>query len=193
MDWTDYQTSTYNSDITSVAYTENVGNAEINGLELNLVYSFDDSTSMTFYMNKMDPTLSEDYYYVSGELGANSGNRLAYMPELSYYLSFDKNFVLSNGKPGFVNLDYSYTGDRNSTYENSPILIPSYSIANLRAGIENENSTIEFYVTNIFDKDALLSTYDDFSAVGSSGYAGFGYRDTRTKPQVVAIRIRYRY
>ena len=42
MDWTDYQTSTYNSDITSVAYTENVGNAEINGLELNLVYSFDD-------------------------------------------------------------------------------------------------------------------------------------------------------
>tara|TARA_A100001234_G_scaffold34324_3_gene26824 strand:- start:679 stop:3069 length:2391 start_codon:yes stop_codon:yes gene_type:complete len=193
MDWTDYQTSTYNSDITSVAYTENVGNAEINGLELNLVYSFDDSTSMTFYMNKMDPTLSEDYYYVSGELGANSGNRLAYMPELSYYLSFDKNFVLSNGKPGFVNLDYSYTGDRNSTYENSPILIPSYSIANLRAGIENENSTIEFYVTNIFDKDALLSTYDDFSAVGSSGYAGFGYRDTRTKPQVVGIRIRYRY
>ncbi len=35
MDWTDYQTSTYNTDITSVAYTENVGNAEITGLELN--------------------------------------------------------------------------------------------------------------------------------------------------------------
>ena len=35
MDWTNYQTSTYNTDITSVAYTENVGNAEINGFELN--------------------------------------------------------------------------------------------------------------------------------------------------------------
>ena len=33
MDWKDYQTSAY-IDITSVAYTENVGNAEITGVEL---------------------------------------------------------------------------------------------------------------------------------------------------------------
>jgi len=34
MDWTNYQTSTFNTDITSVAYTENVGNAEIDGMEI---------------------------------------------------------------------------------------------------------------------------------------------------------------
>jgi outer membrane receptor protein involved in Fe transport len=48
MDWTDYQTSTYDTDITSVAYTENVGNAKINGLELNMMYSFNDTAGMTF-------------------------------------------------------------------------------------------------------------------------------------------------
>ena len=48
MDWTDYQTSTYNTDITSVAYTENVGNAEIKGLELNALYSLNDTTSLEF-------------------------------------------------------------------------------------------------------------------------------------------------
>ena len=100
---------------------------------------------------------------------------------------------MSNGKPGFVNLDYSYAGDRIQP-RNSPILIPSYSIANLRAGIENENSTIEFYVTNIFDKKMLffqpMMTSQQWEVLANTG---FGYRDTRTKPQVVSIRIRYRY
>ena len=90
MDWTDYQTSTFNTDITAVAYTENVGNAEIKGLELNAVYSPNDTTSLTFYLNKMDPRLSDDYYYVSGELGANAGNKLANMPKLSYYFAAEK-------------------------------------------------------------------------------------------------------
>ena len=34
---------------------------------------------------------------------------------------------------------------------------------------------------------------DDFSAVGSSGYSGFGVRRTGSKPRVIGIRIRYRY
>ena len=192
MDWTDYQTSTYDTDITSVAYTENVGNAEINGMELNLMYAISDTADMTLYVNKMDPTLSEDYYYTSGELGADAGNRLAYMPELTYYLSFDKDFVFM-GKPAYMNIDYSHTGERYTTYENGGILLPSYSMSNLRAGVDNDNSSIELYVTNLFDKDAYLSRYDDFESVGSSGYSGFGIRRTGSKPRVIGIRIRYRY
>jgi outer membrane receptor protein involved in Fe transport len=88
-------------DITSVAYTENVGNAEIDGMEINAIYALNDSTKVNFYLNKMDPKLSNDYYYVSGELGANAGNRLASMPELSYYLSLDKDLVFM-GKPAFI-------------------------------------------------------------------------------------------
>jgi len=192
MDWTDYQTSTYDTDITSVAYTENVGNAEINGMELNLMYAISDTADMTLYVNKMDPTLSEDYYYTSGELGADAGNRLAYMPELTYYLSFDKDFVFM-GKPAYMNIDYSHTGERYTTYENGGTLLPSYSMSNLRAGIDNDNSSIELYVTNLFDKDAYLSRYDDFESVGDSGYSGFGIRRTGSKPRVIGIRIRYRY
>jgi hypothetical protein len=45
----------------------------------------------------------------------------------------------------------------------------------------------------LFDKDAYLSRYDDFVDVGDSGYAGFGYRRTGSKPRIVGIRIRYRY
>ena len=192
MDWKDYQTSTYNTDITSVAYTENVGNAEITGIELNSIYTVNESTTLNFYLNKMDPKLSNNYYYVSGELGANAGNRLANMPELSYYMSLDKDFTI-NSKPAYLIFDYSYTGERNTTYENGAIELPSYAISNIRAGIDNENTSVELYVTNLSDEDAYLSRYDDFSAVGSSGYTGFGVRRTGSKPRVVGIRIRYRY
>ena len=192
MDWTDYQTSTYNTDITSVAYTENVGNAEITGLELNALYSLNSTTSLNFYMNKMDPKLSEDYYYVSGELGANSGNRLANMPKLSYYMSLEKDLTFM-GKPAFIIFDYSYTGDRYTSYENGAIKLPDYALANLRAGFDNDNTSIEVYITNLTDEDGYLSRYDDFSAVGSSGYSGFGVRRTGTKPRVLGVRLRYRY
>ena len=53
MDWTNYQTSTFNTDITSVAYTENVGNAEIDGMEINAIYALNDSTKVNFYLNKI--------------------------------------------------------------------------------------------------------------------------------------------
>ena len=192
MDWTDYQTSTYNTDITSVAYTENVGNAEITGLELNALYSLNSTTSLNFYMNKMDPKLSEDYYYVSGELGANSGNRLANMPKLSYYMSLEKDLTFM-GKPAFIIFDYSYTGDRYTSYENGAIKLPDYALANLRAGFDNDNTSVEVYITNLTDEDGYLSRYDDFSAIGSSGYSGFGVRRTGTKPRVLGVRLRYRY
>ena len=192
MDWTNYQTSTYNTDITSVAYTENVGNAEINGFELNAMYAFNDSTDISFYINRMDPKLSDDYYYVSGELGANAGNRLAGMPKLSYYMSLDKDLTLM-GKPAFLILDYSYTGLRYTSYENGAYRLPEYAIANLRAGFDNDNTSIELYISNLTDEDGYLSRYDDFSAVGSSGYSGFGVRRTGTKPRVLGVRFRYRY
>jgi outer membrane receptor protein involved in Fe transport len=192
MDWTNYQTSTFNTDITSVAYTENVGNAEIDGMEINAIYALNDSTKVNFYLNKMDPKLSNDYYYVSGELGANAGNRLASMPELSYYLSLDKDLVFM-GRPAFISFDYSYTGDRYTSYENGAFLLPDYALANFRAGFDNDNSSIELYVTNLTDEDAYLSRYDDFSAVGDSGYSGFGVRRTGSKPRVIGIRLRYRY
>jgi outer membrane receptor protein involved in Fe transport len=192
MDWTNYQTSTFNTDITSVAYTENVGNAEIDGFELNASYAINDTTDISFYINRMDPRLSDDYYYVSGELGANAGNRLASMPKLSYYMSLDKDFTLM-GKPAFLILDYSYTGLRYTSYENGAYKLPDYAIANLRAGLDNDNTSIEFYISNLTDEDGYLSRYDDFSAVGSSGYTGFGVRRTGTKPRVLGIRLRYRY
>ena len=191
MDWTDYQTTTYDTDLASVAFVDNVGNAEITGLELNIMYALNSSTNLNFYLNSMDPTLAEDYIQ-NGVLDASSGNRLSYMPKQTYYLSLDKDFSIK-GNSAYLNLDYSYTGDRYDSYSDGSILLPSYGLANFRTGVDFTNTSLEFYINNVFDKDAYLSRYDDFESVGPSGYSGFGIRRTGSKPRVIGIRLRYRY
>ena len=191
MDWKDYQTTTYDLSLVAVAFVDNVGNAEISGVELNMVYAIDDTTSLTYYYNGVDSKLSEDYYQ-NNVLYATSGNRLSSMPETSAYISLDKDYTLA-GRSAYMNLDYSYTGDRYNSYENGAILLPSYGLANFRTGVDFNNTSLEFYINNLLDKDAYLSRYNDFEGVGSSGYAGFGIRRTGSKPRVVGIRFRYRY
>ena len=71
MDWNDYQTTTYDLNLVAVAFVDNVGNAEITGMELNILYALNNTTNLTFYYNGVDSTLSEDYYQ-SGDLYALS-------------------------------------------------------------------------------------------------------------------------
>jgi outer membrane receptor protein involved in Fe transport len=97
-------------------------------------------------------------------------------------------------RPAYLIADYSYTGERFTSYENGATKLPDYAIANVRAGIDSsDNVSLEFYITNLTDEDAYLSRYDDFSAVGDSGYSGFGVRRTGSKPKVIGIRLRYKY
>ena len=50
----------------TVAFVDNVGNAEINGLELDATYRPNDSLTLSAYMVSNDPSLSQDYFDVSG-------------------------------------------------------------------------------------------------------------------------------
>ena len=181
MDWNDFQSTTYNLDYSTVAFVDNVGNAEINGLELDATYRPNDSLTLSAYMVSNDPSLSQDYFDVSGVLQANAGNRLAYVPELSYVLGMDKVLTIA-GKPGYFALDYSYTGDRYTSQANT-LKLPSYAIANMRMGVEMENSLMEIYLTNLTDENGYQSRYDDFGDV----------RRTQNRPRVVGVRFKYRY
>jgi outer membrane receptor protein involved in Fe transport len=181
MDWSDFQSTTYNLDFSTVAFVDNVGNAEINGLELDATYKPNDTLTLSGYMVSNDPSLSEDYYDVSGVLQANSGNRLAYVPELSYVLGLDK--VLSIfGMPGYVSVDYSYTGDRYTSQAND-LKLPSYAIANMRVGVESANRSMEVFISNLTDENGYQSRYNDFGDI----------RRTQNRPRVIGLRFKYRY
>ena len=181
MDWNDFQSTTYNLAFSPVAFVDNVGNAEINGLELDATYKIDDSLTVSAYMVSNDPSLSQDYYDVSGVLQANAGNKLAYVPELSYVLGLDKVLTIF-GNPGYITIDYSHTGNRYTSQAND-LKLPSYAIANMRIGMEADNRSIEMYLSNLTDENGYLSRYNDFGDI----------RRTQNRPRVIGLRFRYRY
>lgn len=181
MDWSDFQSTTYNLDYSTVAFVDNVGNAEINGLEIDATYKPSDTLTLSAYVLFNDPSLSEDYYDVSGVLQADAGNTLAYVPELSYVLGVDKEFTFF-GKPSYIAFDLSHTGDRYTSQANE-LKLPSYDIANFRLGVESNNSSVEVYLTNLTDENGYLSRYNDFGDI----------RRTQNRPRVFGLRFRYRY
>ena len=84
--------------------------------------------------------------------------------------------------PGYISIDYSFTGDRYTSQANE-LTLPSYSIANMRVGVESNNRSLEVFISNIGDEDAYLSRYNDFGDI----------RRTQNRPRVIGLRFKYRY
>ena len=84
--------------------------------------------------------------------------------------------------PGYVSVDYSYTGDRYTSQANE-LKLPSYAIANMRVGVESNNRSMEVFISNLTDENGYLSRYDDFGDI----------RRTQNRPRVIGLRFKYRY
>ena len=61
MDWEDFQTTTWDPDISAFSFTGNIGNAEIKGLEMNAYYSATDSLFFYLGVAKYDSSIVSDY------------------------------------------------------------------------------------------------------------------------------------
>ena len=86
------------------------------------------------------------------------------------------------GMPGYVSVDYSYTGDRYTSQAND-LKLPSYAIANMRVGVESGNRSMEVFISNLTDENGYQSRYDDFGDI----------RRTQNRPKVIGLRFKYRY
>ena len=182
MKWEDYQSTRYVYDLLTVAYVDNVGMATVNGAELTSYFNISDSLSMSLMANINDPTMDDDIVDAGGTVLGNKGNTLAYVPEQRFILTLDKDFTL-RGKPAYFSLDSSYTGERWANETNTTPM-PSYSIMNVRTGMEfGSGVSGEIFINNANDTRPVLGLYDDFG----------DQRLTSSQPRVIGIRIRYKY
>ena len=182
MNWEDYQATRYVYDYLTVAYVDNVGEATIQGAEIESYFNLSDSMSMSILANFNDPTVDNDTFDIGGDLVASKGNRLAYVPEKRLVITLDKDFVIA-GLPAYFGLDYNYTGDRWADDGNS-LSMPSYSLMNTRLGVDFQSgTTAELFIRNVNDTDPVLGLYDDFSE----------YRKTSGQPRVIGVRVRYKF
>jgi iron complex outermembrane recepter protein len=189
MNWKQLQTIIYDVDICAPSsYYVNVGDARIYGLESNVDYKVSRNWSMQAAGSYNDPHIISSPYPI---FQANIGERLPYVPYFAWSANLRYEHPLTQSLRGYAQYDIAHKGtmwnDFNVQGSNGfpRILQPSYSIMNLRFGLNPEGGhwLAEFYITNLADKNAII-----YSNTGN-----FDLRQTTNEPRVLGVRLNYRF
>ncbi|APE06135.1 TonB-dependent receptor [Alteromonas sp. RW2A1] len=109
---TDLQTSRYDpTNISFLVFTDNVGDAEIKGLDADLTWLATDDLVINAAFSLLDTELTSVNSELEG-IAAGVGSQLPYSAEFSGNINARYFFELEGGKRGYVNGSVSYTGDR---------------------------------------------------------------------------------
>ena len=191
-EWDDFQLSQINTDVSVLTLTDNVGQAESNGIELDGSYLIMENWTMNFGLAYIDATLSESYWVDTGDEGvtppqAKKGTELPRVPELKWNLQTRYSFDLMQ-RNAFIQASYTYTGESyNLLYPTASTRTRTkqddYSILNMAFGLESDNWSGELFVTNATDERGEVfingATYDE--------------RVTTNRPRTFGIRFRQKF
>jgi iron complex outermembrane receptor protein len=189
MNWKDLQTIIYDVNICAPSsFNANVGQARIYGLESNLEFKVTQNWSLQAAGSYTDSHLISTHY---ATFEGNVGERLPFVPYFSYSFNVRYEHPLSSKLSGYGQFDLAHKGDMwdDLHVEGSNgfprMLQPSYSIMNLRFGLNPEGGHWlgEFYITNLTDKNAIVYT----------NTGNFDLRETTNEPRVFGLRLNYRF
>ena len=141
--------------------TVNTGEAELEGIETNFVLAATDRLRINgaFTYNTSEVTEGAS---IGDTVVVAVGEQLPLSPEIKWTLGAEYGFPVGN-YDGYVRLDYSYVDKQTNATQGSTLLtsstllrgtittMPSYSIANLVAGIGNESWSLRLALNNIAD------------------------------------------
>jgi iron complex outermembrane receptor protein len=191
MSWKDLQALIYDALVCpSSSYNINVGDAHIYGVESNIDFRANENWSTQAAVNYTQSSITSttDPNYVS-----YVGERLPFAPYLNWSWNVRFTQPVSNDLSGYLQFDIAHKGemynglapdDKNTGL--GRILQPSYSIMNLRFGLnptEGDRWLVELYITNLADKNAIV-----YSNTGN-----FDLRETTNEPRVYGLRLSYRF
>ncbi len=190
MNWKGYQAPVFDLAICPSGFNANLGNARIYGSESNIDYKIAEGLNIQISGSYNDSHLvtntfqNPDFVVVPGE-------RLPYVPYFNYSANARYEKPVTSTLKGYAQFDIAHKGDMWSDLRITDAhgfgrsLQPSYDISNLRFGVQgpNEAWTAEAYVTNLFDKNAIIYT----------NTANYDRRNTTNEPRIFGLRVSYRW
>ena len=109
---TDLQTSRFDpTNISFLVFTDNVGDAEIKGLDADITWLASDNLVINAAFSLLDTELTRVNAELAG-IAPGVGAQLPYSAEFSGNIRARYYFELNDGYDGYVNASVSYTGDR---------------------------------------------------------------------------------
>lgn len=154
---TDLQTSRFDpTNISFLVFTDNVGDAEIRGLDADITWLATDDLVIDAAISVLDTELVRLNPDLEG-IAPPVGSRLPYSAELSGNIRARYYYELDNGLTGFINGSVSYTGDRlmNMTSDAFVFEDASHLIYGRGSGleIEQELSAAQYAGVNYNDRN----------------------------------------
>ena len=190
MPWKNYQAPVFDLAICPIGFNANLGNARIYGSESNINYTVTEGLTLQVSASYNDSHLTTDTF-LNPNFIVVPGERLPYVPYFNYSANARYERPLNAALKGFFQYDIAHKGDMWSDlraidpngFERS--LQPAYDISNVRFGVGSpgERWSAEAYVTNLFDKNAII-----FTNTGN-----YDRRNTTNEPRVVGLRLSYRW
>ena len=169
------------SDPNALTIIANAGQAEIKGVETDLEFAVTQGLTLTGGFSLLNAKLTQDYCADQSKCGvagynpqialangyeqyAPSGTKLPVVPKFKGDITARYTFPLGSFK-GNVQGSAVYVGSRTADlrYVASQLLgeESAYTIADFSTGIEKDGLTAELFVTNAFDKRAVLDRYSE--------------------------------
>ena len=156
MEWEDVQYTIYEFSLSACCgNVYNLSTAEITGVEFDLTALLSESFTLSLAGAYNDAETTADFVLPSGSLNVPKGTPLPNVPEFKGTVTARYEFDLTPNLPAYAQLVWSYTGS--STSEITPRDAwpqDSYSIGNLRAGVNKGNWGVDLFVDNVTDERA---------------------------------------
>ncbi|MGF1454438.1 MAG: TonB-dependent receptor [Alphaproteobacteria bacterium] len=179
INWTDIQQSvTFSTGFGGVA---NLGQAEIQGFELESTALLTDTTVWTLGVSYIDAETVDDV-----PTFADAGSELPGVPDFTFNTGLQQSFILS-GHDAFARLDYLYYGNYNSNFTTTddPIQVNGgYHKLDLRTGVTLGGVDFQIFATNVLDERPVITR---------DGIPGPLQRVVTIQPRTIGLSINFQY
>jgi iron complex outermembrane receptor protein len=156
--------------ISTSPVTENAGNAEIKGLEIEMESLLGNNFSLNGSAGYMDAKYTE----VSKFAAATTGAYLPKTPKLKLSLSPDAHTHLGNGATLRVGVDFTHTSEMYNDVQNTPLLKrPKEDMVNASAALVSPNGKITFTVGGLNLTDRRFITTGQPQIAGGVVYGTY--------------------
>jgi len=184
IEWTDVQVlSLVDTAGGTVGINGNSGRARSRGFEWNFSWRPLEGLSIGLLGAYTDAKLTTN----SEGLGALSGDKLPYVPDISGTLNLDYKWQAFAGFFGTAGASWSYIGSRYTDFSISPLVeshvkLPTYNTLQLRAGLDNGHYSAQLYADNLTNTRGLTE-YNNQSGADQTGHATF------IRPRTIGLEL----
>ena len=149
------QSTIFDPSIVNLFFSDNAADAEIKGVEGDFLYYTDNGLILSGAFSLLDTEITKSLVPTADVV---VGSDLAFAPGFQANFTARKEWGTSSGNTGHWQAQFNH-----SRASDSDIMEPNraqqgmYSLANIRAGVSNDNWTAEMYINNITDERAEIS------------------------------------